>query len=368
MKICYINPTFLIRRPIAELIGRLGDKNEIGLFVPKRLFRNIDKSWHNDGALKKAKIYSYSAINLPFGNFEWPIPITPMFFINLFRVFWNYKVIHMWTYFYINSFFTLLFSLFFRKKVIMSCDTFPSYSFKSGKIDILLKLYTKFFGWFIFNVPDQIHIYGKSMIKYTKRISIKGKKIFVLPTGIDLAKFNKGKNIRKELGIGKEFVLVYAGLIVPRKGIDVMLKIVKKLDNVKLFLVGDGPNKKEYVKMAERLGVLNKVKFLGWRKDIPSILASSDCLILPSRGEGLPGIVMEAMASSLPVVASDVGCIIDLIDEGKNGYLCGMNDVDCFVEKIGLVMKDKRLGANGLNKIKEFDWNKLIIEYKRLYQ
>lgn len=361
MRVCYINPTFLVRRPIAELIERL-DVDEAGLFVPKKLFKGVDSNWHS--SFKKAKIYSYSAISLP-GNFEWPIPVTPVFFVNLFRVFLRYKVIHMWTYFYINSFFVVLFKLFFpKRKIIMSCDTFPGYSFKSG-MDLLFKIYTKLFGRIIFSFPDKVHIYGKSLIKYAKKAGVKEKKIVVIPTGIDLKKFSKGKNIRKDLGVDeKDLVLVYAGLIVPRKGIDVMLKSVKKLD-AKLLLVGEGPKKREYIDMAKRLGVDDKVGFFGWRKDIPSVLKSADVLFLPSRGEGLPGIVMEAMASGLAVVTSDVGCTSDLVKDGKNGFLCPVNDVGCFIEKIKKV--DKNMGIEGLKKIKKFDWGKLVEKYKEIY-
>ena len=113
MKICYINPTFLVRRPIAELVDRLGDDNDVAVFLPKRPFSSLGK-WHNDKALGKAKIYSYSAVSLP-GNFEWPIPITPMFFVYLFRVF-RYDVLHMWTYFYINSWAVLFGKIFSKKK------------------------------------------------------------------------------------------------------------------------------------------------------------------------------------------------------------------------------------------------------------
>lgn len=376
MKICYINPTFLIRRPIAELIGKLGKEREIGLFAPKKPFKKIDTSWHNYKLIKNSKIYTYSAVNLPFINFEWPIPITPMFFINLFRVFWNYRVIHMWTYFYINSFFTLLLSLFFpKRKVIMTCDTFPGYSFSSGKfVDSLFFIYTNLFGWFIFSVPNKIQIYGNSMIEYAKKVGVKGKKIIVLPTGIDLKKFEKGKNIRKELGIGdKEFVLVYAGLIIPRKGIDIMLGVVKRLNdkNVRLLLIGEGPKKKKYIQMAKRLGIIEQVKFFGWRKDIPSVLKSSDTLILPSRGEGLPGIVMEAMACGLPVVTSDIPCISDLVEDGKTGFLCKINDVDCFAKRILELKQNSKkrdlIGNFGKSKIKKFEWGLLLDQYNTIY-
>lgn len=376
MKICYINPTFLVRRPIAELLNNLKDNNDVALFLPKKPFKKIEQEWHSVN-LNNVKVYSYSAVNIPFINFEWPIPITPMFFINLFRVFWNYKIIHVWTYFYINSIFTLIYKLFFwKRKLIMTCDTFPAYSFESSKfIDGLFITYTWLLGWFIFRVPNKIHIYGKSMMEFAEKVGINEEKIVVIPTGVNIEKFEKGENIRKELDFEEnDFVLVYAGLIVPRKGIVTMFKTIKKLENdkIKLLLVGEGPKKEGYMYLVKDLELERQVKFLGWRKDIPSILKSSDILFLPSKGEGLPGIIMEAMAAGLAVVASNIPCIPELVENGVNGYLCGMNDVECFAENIkGLFEFKERLiemGNNSKEKIKKFSWDKLIEEYIKLYK
>jgi glycosyltransferase involved in cell wall biosynthesis len=377
MKICYINPTFLIRRPIAELLDILKDENDVALFLPKKVFGKVEQKWHSKIDFDKVKVYSYSAVNIPFIDFEWPIPITPMFFINLFRVFWNYNIIHMWAYFYLNSLFTVIYKLFaWKKKLIMTCDTFPGYSFSSGKIvDKLFFIYTILLGWLIFRVPNKIHIYGKGMIEFARKIGINEEKIIVLPTGINIEKFEKGRNIREDLGIEEDdFVLVYAGLIVPRKGIMTMIKIVKRLENkkIKLLLAGDGPKKEDYIRIVKELGLSDQIKFLGWRKDIPSVLKSSNILFLPSKGEGLPGIIMEAMATGLPVVASNIPCIPDLVENGVNGYLCGVDDVECFEETVKGLFEDKEklieIGKKGKDKIKDFKWSSLLKNYIKIYE
>ena len=295
MKICYVNPTILVRRPIAELIDRLGSeksnkKEKIGIFIPKKPFRKIDKNWHANKSLSKAKIYSYNAVNLPL-RFEWPIPISPRFWTQLYRIFKTYDVVHMWTYFYINSWAVILFKKFFPKvKLIMTCDTFPAYSFSAGKItDFMFKTYTKLFGKMIFKIPDLIQVYGESLVKYTKqaKLGILKKKIKILSTGINLTKFKQIKKAdRKKLGLNQsDFVMVYAGLIVPRKGIKTMLRVLKNINKnnktVKLLLIGDGPARAEYKEMAQEMGLSKQVKFTGWRKDIPSLFAMSDVLFLP---------------------------------------------------------------------------------------
>ncbi|MFC1754978.1 glycosyltransferase [Thermoproteota archaeon] len=378
MKICYVNPTFLIRRPIAELIDRLGNNNDVGILVPKKPFQRVDESWHANKALKKAKIYSFNAVNLPFSKFEWPIPFSFMLFVHLFRIFWRYNVIHVWTYFYWHILWTMFFKLFSpRKKLILSSDTFPGYSFNPGGItNILFKIYTKTCGWYFFSIPNKIHIYGKSMFKFAKKAGVNSKKIIVIPTGIDTSKFSNAKaSDRKKIGLKKsDFVLIYAGLIVPRKGIDTMLESLSKLPDkkVELLLVGEGPSKQEYQKMAKKLGVAERVKFLGWRHDIPELMKTSDALFLPSRGEGLPGIVMEAMAAGLPVVASDIPCIPDLVENDKTGFLCEENDVRAFSTAIRKICANPKLadkmGKGGKFKIKQFEWANIIKKYKKVYE
>ncbi len=389
MKICYINPTFLLRRPISDLIGLLGDEHEITLFVPKKPFKKISAKWHSDGSLKKAKIYTYSAINIPFINFEWPIPITPMFFVNLVKVFKKNDVIHQWTYFYLNSFFAAFTSLFFRRKTyVLSCDTFPAYSFNPGLCTkILFKIYTFLFGRFLFSAPKTVHIYGKSMKKHALRAGVNQKKFKIFSTGIFLKKFSKAKKLSRSSESllklqNNDFVMLYAGLMVPRKGIDVLIKATKKLCennknngnnkiNPKLLLVGDGPSKEKYQKLVSDLGLKDNVLFTGWRKDIPSIMKSSDVLLLHSSGEGLPGIVMEGMASGLPVVSTSIPGTSDLITDGKEGYLSKFGDVNAFASNIEKIIKNKRLssklGTNAKNKIKDFNWNDLKEQYLSMY-
>jgi len=378
-RVCFVNPTVLLKRPIAELINRLNAEEgyEIGLFCPKKLFKGLDKSLHYSDLAKKAKIYSYSTVTLPFLASEWPIPITPMFFINLFRVFLRYNIIHMWVFFYLSSFFVFFIKLFFpNKELILTCDTIPAYSFSMGRaMDTAFRIYYKLIGWFVFPVPNKVTLYGQSLVRYALKAGIRKDKIAVIPTGIDLNKFKDTKgDIRKRLGISKKtIVILYAGLLVPRKGIDIAIKTINNLKDlgIKLILVGDGPNRRDYEKQVERFGLQNKVIFTGWRRDVESFYKSADIFFLPSRGEGLAGVIMEAMSCGLPVVSSGIPCTTDLVKDGKTGFLCDIEDVGCYAEKLGRLIKDKILreqfGKVGLRKIKEFKWGNVIERYKELY-
>ncbi|MFP4118519.1 MAG: glycosyltransferase family 4 protein [Candidatus Woesearchaeota archaeon] len=373
MRICYVNPTFLVKRPLSELVERFGKENDVGVLLPVRPFSKGMKL-HHTKKLQQAKVHTYWAVSLP-GNFEWPIPISPMFFINVIRMFRRYDVIHMWTFFYLNTFFVMLVKLLSAKKrLIISCDTFPGLSFSAGKVmDRLFKLFYKMKGWFVFGVPDKVHLYGESLVPFAQRAGVKSRKIRVIPTGVDEKQFEKVEAADREaLGVKKdEVMLFYGGLLVPRKGIDIMLETVKYVTGVKLVLAGEGPKRKQYERMAREIGVAGQVKFLGWRKDIPGLLKASDVVFLPSRGEGLPGIVMEGMQAGKPVVSTDTPCIPDLIEDEKEGYLCTMETVEEFVAAVEKLKDGKlreKMGRAAKKKIKKFDWEKLAREYEKLYE
>ncbi|MGM5479826.1 MAG: glycosyltransferase family 4 protein [Nanobdellota archaeon] len=373
MKLGYVNPTFLVKRPLSELVERFSSDNTVSALLPINPFSK-DMKLHHTKKLENARVYTYWAVSLP-GNFEWPIPISPMFFINVCKMFRKNDVIHMWTFFYLNTFFITVCKLFFpKKRLVMSCDTFPGLSFSAGKVvDKLFKLFYKLKGWFVFGVPDKIHLYGESLVPFARKAGVKERNIKVIPTGVDDKQFEKVKPAdRKKLKVADdEIMLFYAGLLVPRKGIDIMLETVKYVDGVKLVLAGEGPKRKEYERMSREFHVSEQVVFLGWRKDIPGLLKASDVVFLPSRGEGLPGIVMEGMQAGKPIVSTDTPCIPDLVENGKEGFLCTIETVEEFVEAVEKLKEKKlrkKMGRAAKIKIKQFDWEKLEKEYKELYK
>lgn len=378
MRICYINPTLLVRRPLAELVGQLGDEHEISVLLPKKLFSTHDTSWHSSEHLCKATIYSYSTISIPFIPFDWPIPITPMFFVHLARLYRTHDVVHAWTYFYISTFFAGLYKLLYRKtKLVISADTLPGYSFKPGWLfTLVFWLYTPI-SWLLFHLANLVHLYGNSMIAPARRAGAPRNKIRVVPTGLDVKKFATAKATpRTTLDISSsDFVLFFAGLLVPRKGIDTMLHVVAQLTqdipSIKLVLVGEGPRKKYYIRLAEQLRISNFVRFLGWRKDIPSLLKTADVLLLPSRAEGLSGIIMEAMASKLPVVTSNIAGTTDLVRK-DTGILCKPTDTAAFAKAIKRLYADaklrRHLATAAYKQITAYDWPLLKKRYLELYQ
>ena len=156
----------------------------------------------------------------------------------------------------------------------------------------------------------------------------------VIHSGVDVHQFSKGakqrSKKRKELGIPPDCLVVgYVGWLIPIKGvtylINAMARVVEQHPESILVLVGKGDDKgEEEIKLKEqvkRAGLVDKVLFLGWRPDVEEIMGCFDIFVLPSLNEGMGRVLVEAMAAGLPIVASRVGGIPDLVKDGHNGLL-----------------------------------------------
>lgn len=140
-----------------------------------------------------------------------------------------------------------------------------------------------------------------------------------------------------------------------------------------LDLVGDGPKFAEIQNTVASLGLDNKVKLLGERKDVASLLSQSHVFILTSNWEGLPLSILEAMRAGLPVVASNVGGIPELVEEDVNGYLIQNGDVEMLRSRISYLIQNgsirNRLGITGRVKfLKKFEIQSMIHKTTEVYK
>lgn len=153
--------------------------------------------------------------------------------------------------------------------------------------------------------------------------------IQVIPNAIDTRAYANrpfDKQLARKLGVKEnQLVLGTIGRLSPEKG---MLDLIKALPVVKrhfpnfqLLIVGDGPERRLLERVAGELGVVRNLKFLGIRSDIPQLLTLFTIFILPSHREGTPMALLEAMASSRPIIATNVGGIPKLIQSGHSGIL-----------------------------------------------
>ncbi len=377
MNICYINPTNNIRRPIAELSNILSEKgHNITILYPESN-KCPTKNWVANDAIKNGKIKLIPIKSYYFAPLRYSFPNILQLIKETRKVFKQNHKIHIWEYFYPLSIIPILYSTFSRrkrKKTILTTDGFVGYSYKPKEPRWLVpafKLYTNLFARFLFKIPKTMTTYGNPMIPYAKKAKVPLKKLRVLPTGIHLERFqninqDKITKLKEEFCVKEdEKIIIFVGMLTERKGVDKVIKISQRLlsenYNIKTLIVGDAHGENIYEKLVNEK-YKDKIIFVGGRKDIPEFMSLADVLLLPSEGEGLPGVVMEAMASGLPVVATNEGCTPDLIDDlprTDEEYYLSVKKI--LLEKINTIQKN-------MDKIKNFEWEIVAKKYENLYQ
>ncbi|UII23879.1 glycosyltransferase [Fulvivirga ligni] len=130
-------------------------------------------------------------------------------------------------------------------------------------------------------------------------------------------------------------VWINVGSFVPEKNqsflIDVFAEYVKQNEDAQLWLVGDGKLRKQLEAKVSDLNLTHSVKFLGFRKDVISLIKAADVMVMPSKIEGLPGVILEAMSCKIPVIASNVGGIPEVIINGETGFVIEGFEVDKYL-------------------------------------
>ncbi len=215
------------------------------------------------------------------------------------------------------------------------------------------------------------------LVKYIKADA---SKIITIPNGIDIDLFNKrmDKNlIRRNIGIEPKHKVV--GIISKdsrAKNVSLFIEAAKSLleqtNNICFVLIGMGLDNKKKEKWLNGFPLKDKFFFLGTREDIPELLSILDIFALTSISEGLPNVIMEAMAAGKPVIATDVGGCSELISNGKTGFLVPSNDKNELTKTLRIMLRNEKkthsMGSAGRNFIKtNFSMNKMVRQTQGLY-
>jgi O-antigen biosynthesis protein len=174
--------------------------------------------------------------------------------------------------------------------------------------------------------------------------------INVLSSGVDLEDLRpeprSTKLVEKHAVLPHEIVIGFSGRLSLEKAPELFLKIAmlcENIPNLRFFMTGAGPLTDEIIQAAALLPKSARLEFVGLVDDVYEYLHLYDILILPSLFDGRPIVVLEALACGVPVIASNIGGLPSLIDEGQNGYLVPVGDVQGFVDRISIVQKDASL-------------------------
>ncbi|MBF0571562.1 MAG: glycosyltransferase family 4 protein [Candidatus Omnitrophica bacterium] len=175
----------------------------------------------------------------------------------------------------------------------------------------------------------------------------------------------------------KSFIFGYVGRLDPIKGIsylvDAISRMVRQYPQSHLLLVGDGSERQKLRQKSDALGLNNHISFVGFQKEPDRFIECMDVFVLASLNEGMGRAILEAMAYGKPVIATKVGGVPELVEDGLSGLLVPARDTDAFVAAMIRLIKDRELlqGMGGQAKVRvgdNFSLDKMVRDIEHLYE
>jgi glycosyltransferase involved in cell wall biosynthesis len=205
-------------------------------------------------------------------------------------------------------------------------------------------------------------------------------KFITIHSGLELGSLQPSdtkNDVAKEFNIDKSDKLIgTVARLVPIKGHEFLLKaaplVLQHYPNTTFLLIGDGPLRKKLENLAQQLNFFDKIVFSGMREDIPRLLNAIDIFVLPSLNEGMGRVLIEAMALAKPIVATRVGGVPDVIEDGSSGLLVPSADPDALANAICTIMKNPslaaRLASHAVTRSQKFSHTDMIRQLENLYK
>ncbi len=218
--------------------------------------------------------------------------------------------------------------------------------------------------------------------KVTNIIRFPHEQIKAIVNGVDTERFFPNPEIkermRKTLGLKKKSICIgTVGSLRLVKNQSLLINacsmILDHFEHVEVLIVGEGPLEPKLIQEVQTLGLSEKIHFAGAQPNIPEILNALDVFVLPSLSEGMPNVVLEAMACGLPVIATAVGGTPEVVEDGKSGILIASEDELHLVQALREMIQnhEKRLafGIEGRRRVlSRFSLKKMVLEYQELYE
>lgn len=187
-------------------------------------------------------------------------------------------------------------------------------------------------------------------------------KIVVIENGVDTDRFrvdkSEGLRVRKELGLSDDAIVVGTiARLTWEKGLEVLIEaiseLVKTVPQLRCVIVGDGLARQDLEKCCDDFKMRDYVQFTGIRLDVPELLKSFDMFALPSKSEGMPVSVLEAMAAGTPIVSTDVGGIPGVITDHREALMVAAGDNQAFMDAMTELISNPQLAAELAGKASE---------------
>ena len=260
----------------------------------------------------------------------------------------------------------------------------PSWSMWGGaRRKKLRRIYDGIFAKSVLNAADVIIGVSRYEMELMKKIGFSEKNIKIIPNGIDFSCYEPipDKDIfRERYGISGRMVL-YAGRLASNKGLLHLIRaapeVISRFRDTKLVLVGEDEGQKELLEReTERLDIKDKLVFTGHIRDenlFRSAYSACDVFVLPSEYEAFGIVLLEAMACEKPCVATRVGGVPEVVEEGKTGLLVEYGNPKQLAGAIIELLQDegrrKNMGKAGRNRVKEnFTWPKIVDQLEEVYK
>jgi len=272
---------------------------------------------------------------------------------------------------YKTNLYAFLANLGLRKKLVSTCHNWLGQS-----------LAMRFYAWLdkrILRNFDMVVGVSTEIVTELKK-HVPQDRIMRIGNGIDIRKYQKSGSrdeARRQLQIGSRRVIGFVGRLSPEKGIGYLLRAVHNLvkggQDVCLLIVGDGEHAGRLKEEAQSLAIADRVIFTGNRSDTPRLYAAMDVFVLPSLQEAFPMVILEAMACGVPVVATRVGDVAEIMEHGRTGLLVDPKDATALQTAINEMLTNQDAAermSEVARKRTEKDFSSVVMgtHYRSLYE
>ncbi|MFA4701981.1 glycosyltransferase family 4 protein [Pyrococcus kukulkanii] len=299
-------------------------------------------------------------------------------------------------------------ALYFARKLILplskdnydiiDCQEFPYFSCFSTKLVSIAKHIPMVITWYEvwgdywFEYLGRKGIFGKFVEKYSTKLphliipisekiksdlevlGVPKEKMRVVPNGVD---FYRIQNVKPH---GEEFDIVYVGRLISHKNVDVLLKAVtfirEEIKDVRVAIIGDGPERDNLIKLSKELNLQQNVKFFGFLEkdeDVYAVMKASKVFVLPSTREGFPNTILEANSCGLPAIVIDhpLNGSTGIVKNGYNGFILPLSEKEISTRVLTLLQDSNLLNTlkrNSIEFAKSHDWSVIVKKLENVYK
>ncbi len=365
MQILQISPFFRTKlggteRFSIQLSLNLSKRHDVHIFTSK--LNPLDKSIEKINGITIHRFFAPKVV--------WNI--NPICFMLHKILKYNFNLIHAHSHIYLTTLQGIFGAQLKKTPLILQVHgglNIPPPSIVGATKSVSKRIYDKFIGNYCFKMATSILVmcqYEKDIL--TQRFQVPESKISIMGSAVDTKTFHPGNSTPPENKI------LYVGDLERWKGIDYLIKawkqIYKRYPSSKFIVVGDGSEKTKIIQQRSKL----PIEYLGQKKheEIAKIMRYSTILVLPSLMEGLPNVLLEALASGIPVIATNVGGIPEIIQNEKTGLLIRPKNVQDLISSLSYLIEEENLrntlSKNGLQFIKQnFSWDSLVNKIETIY-